>query len=615
MGLSPEWLEGRPPEEVLINHKTVSYNGLMDVVMREEIEQELQLGVIKPFPREEARIILKTFLRAKKDGTYRKILDCTPLNQYLVDQKFKMEDARTVAQVLQPNMWATSLDIKKAFHHVNVSPDLRPFLCFEYHNQIYAYHSMPFGVKSAPRVFTKIMHHCLSVARQIWKIHIIQYIDDILILHQDRTCLEASTISIARFLEQLGWILNIEKSQVNPNRIFLYLGWEWNTQDFVVKLSEEKNLILIRLVSMWKKYVCQQKNVPVRHLASLIGRLSQTRLQHDTASLYLSFLNKIKTEGVRTRGWSGKVKLNLTAKQDLLWWEEHLAKNTPHTLTPFLKEADVWTDASASGWGAHAIWEDNNVQQDLNIMGFWENNWTSNRRELEAVQKSLTNLSAHPKTSHIKNWLIHSDNSTTVYNINRKASTHSLIGPMRALFSSLHATGTSVRAIHIKGLLNNTADSLSRLSKSGDYSLDPQILQNALQSLNLEISCDLFASRNNHKHPIYYTLSLQDSKAQGRDAFSIEWGTLRNPLIHPPIPLLQKCINLIKFYKIQAVVIAPQWPFQWWTNSLMEITMRTVPLGEARRILTPGRCMLTRGYSLPPGEMTLHVVHGGKRNN
>jgi hypothetical protein len=58
---------------------------------------------------------------------------------------------------MQKNDWAVTLDIHSAFNHVSVDKELIPYLAFNFEGQDYAYVAMPFGIKSAPRTFEKIM--------------------------------------------------------------------------------------------------------------------------------------------------------------------------------------------------------------------------------------------------------------------------------------------------------------------------------------------------------------------------------------------------------------------------------------------------------------------------
>jgi hypothetical protein len=164
--------------------------------------------------------------------------------------------------------------------------------------------------------------------------------------------------------------------------------------------------------------------------------------------------------------------------------------------------------------------------------------------------------------------------------------------------------------MHVRGVENEKADSLSRLSRAGDYAVKDEVFQDALASLGVTITVDLFASRYNKKHPVYCSVALNDSRMLARDAFTISWKGRGLPLIHPPVPLLLRCLKRIREEKITAVVVAPHWLGQPWTNSLRTMTLKTVMMGQSYLALTSGRQMLKNGDKLPPGPIAAYLVDG-----
>jgi hypothetical protein len=498
-GLAPEWI-GDPPTDV-VQIRNVRYSGVKHVQMLLEIQKELDIGVVREICWEEARMLLKTFLIPKKNGDWRKILDCTPLNRFCRDRKFKMEDSRMVAQLLRKEMFAISIDIKSAYYHIRIDPVLSKYLCFEYDRRCFQYVGMPFGIKMAPRVFSRIMHRCIVVIRDKWKVSAVQYIDDIWIGHTDRQYLVKVSPEIVLFLRQLGRLINEEKSDLVPRMEFVFLGWKWNTVQMSVRLEERKRESLVVMVKKWMSRVKGRVEVRVKDLASLIGCLSATRLQFKVASLYLVDLNCLKTKGVKEQSWDGVIRLDWCVMHELRWWRENVVRNmaTPLEFREF--QAQIWTDASPSGWGACVRWKSvEESDSEILLHGHWRNGWSSNRRELAAVHMTLQRLVKIQDFRSLKSFLVWSDNTTTVYNLNRCASARSLVVPMKRLFSFLHRTQLHLRAAHIRGVENVTADSLSRLSRSGDYSLRQEYLQKALQEFGIQISCDLFVSATNYKY-------------------------------------------------------------------------------------------------------------------
>jgi hypothetical protein len=146
------------------------YKGAMHVEYLRQLNEELKEGIIAEATIDQCASISPTFLVPKKGGEWRKILDCRRLNVFIMKEGFQMEDNRTVAMLLERDHWTVSIDIHSAYHHVSVSPDMQRFLSFQYGTRFFQYTAMPFGVRSAPRIFTRIMKQAITAIREIWKI-------------------------------------------------------------------------------------------------------------------------------------------------------------------------------------------------------------------------------------------------------------------------------------------------------------------------------------------------------------------------------------------------------------------------------------------------------------
>ena len=75
------------------------------------------------------------FMRPKKNGKLRPIIDLSELNKLLVLEKFKMETVEVIAKTIQGIMWACSVDIEDAYFHVPIHWDFHKFLGFKIRNR------------------------------------------------------------------------------------------------------------------------------------------------------------------------------------------------------------------------------------------------------------------------------------------------------------------------------------------------------------------------------------------------------------------------------------------------------------------------------------------------
>ena len=66
----------------------------------------------------------RLFTVPKRTGCWRPVLDLSPLNRYLRKVKFKIEIVADIRLAIQPNDWATSIDLRDAlFSHRHLCTD------------------------------------------------------------------------------------------------------------------------------------------------------------------------------------------------------------------------------------------------------------------------------------------------------------------------------------------------------------------------------------------------------------------------------------------------------------------------------------------------------------
>jgi hypothetical protein len=195
-----------------------------------------------------------------------------------------------------------------------------------------------------------------------------------------------------------------------------------------------------------------------------------------------------------------------------------------------------------------------------------------------------------------------------MHDLNRIRGAASLLHPLKLIFQQAENWNHHLRASHIAGVENTTADSLSRLERSGDYQLDQEVLDWGLRKLRVRVNIDLFATRQNRKTHRYLSVKKEEG-AHVRDALSVEWGGFF-PLIHPPIPLLLRCLRKVEEEGVKEVMIVPHWKGQSWNHLLNRLTIRRLNLGLATNILIPGPTMARTGLQLPPGTMEMCLVNG-----
>ena len=128
--------------------------------------------------------VSQIFLVEKKGGQ-RPVIDLKGLNNFVNAEHFKMEGLHTLPDLIQSQDWMVKLDLKDAYLQVPIHQDHHRFLQFQWEQERYQFVCLPFMRTSAPQVFTKIMKLVVGALRKMG-ICLMVYLDDIVILHQER---------------------------------------------------------------------------------------------------------------------------------------------------------------------------------------------------------------------------------------------------------------------------------------------------------------------------------------------------------------------------------------------------------------------------------------------
>ena len=144
---------GGIPTNALLNNQLVVDN---------EIESLIRKKVIKLDSKEQGDFISPIFLRPKKDGTFRKILNLKKLNKFVKYHHFKMDTIWTAINMMRPNCFMASIDLKDAYYSVPICQDHQKFLKFFWKGEYYKFLVFVNGLALCPRKFTKLLRPVYS---------------------------------------------------------------------------------------------------------------------------------------------------------------------------------------------------------------------------------------------------------------------------------------------------------------------------------------------------------------------------------------------------------------------------------------------------------------------
>lgn len=134
------------------------------------------------------------------------------LNEYIKIEHSKLEDIRTARDLIEPNCFMASLDLKDAYYLIPIAEESRKYLRFRFNNNLYEFKCLPFGLNTAPYAFIKIMRPVMTWLRN-QGYTLVTYLDDILFIKNTIQKCEKNVQQTTYLLEKLGFIINKDKSQ------------------------------------------------------------------------------------------------------------------------------------------------------------------------------------------------------------------------------------------------------------------------------------------------------------------------------------------------------------------------------------------------------------------
>ena len=120
-----------------------------------EIKKLLKKKFIVRSTTEYKEFISGIFTRNKIDGTKRMILNVKNFNKLVNCKDFKMESINNVLNIIRPNVYMASIDLKDALFSVPIHPTHQKHLKFTF-DDLLQFTCIPNGYGPAMRVFTKI---------------------------------------------------------------------------------------------------------------------------------------------------------------------------------------------------------------------------------------------------------------------------------------------------------------------------------------------------------------------------------------------------------------------------------------------------------------------------
>ncbi len=249
-----------------------------------------------------------------------------------------------------PSAQLAKIDIKSAYKTVVVHPEDRLLLGMLWDDRLYVDAALPFGLRSAPKIFTAITDALEWDVHQTGVEVVLHYLDDLLFVGEPHS--EQCEIDLRKLLAVFAelHIPVAEEKLEGPTTLLIFLGIEFDTLCMILHLPQEKIKELRSLITEWltKKW-CTSND-----LQSLVRKLQHACKVVRPGRTFLHRMFGL------FRGCSKRpyfIRLSAEFRSDLAWWQLFLESWNGVSMLANLDmgspDAHLYSDASG-GFGCGA---------------------------------------------------------------------------------------------------------------------------------------------------------------------------------------------------------------------------------------------------------------------
>ncbi len=347
------------------------------------------------------------------------------------------------------------MDVKGAYRIVPVHPGDRRLLGMRWRGQLFVDTALPFGLRSAPQIFTAIADAVEWIVRDHGATSLWHYLDDFITVGAPNSgeC-EFNRGVMAHVCERLGVLLAPDKCE-GPSTCLTFLGIEVDMVAVELRLPARKLDQLRLLLSEWRSDQSRTK----KELESLTGQLQHAATVVRSGRTFLRRMYDLLSSTKRPHH---HIPMRKALRSDLAWWDTFLASwNGTSMLLPYkLASPDTVVVSDASGgWGCGAFWGAQWLQLS------WDPSWKVDSLSIASKELVPVIVAAIVWGKQWKGLVVQcrSDNQATVAVLNNRTSREAAIMHLlRCLFFFEAAGEFRSPAAYIPGSQNDLADDISR---------------------------------------------------------------------------------------------------------------------------------------------------------
>ena len=364
-----------------------------------------------------------------------------------------VDTVSAIVSALGTGSLLAKIDIEAAYRLVPVHPDDRPLLGLRWNGEVYCDAMLPFGLRSAAKIFNALADALEWTIRQKGATHIAHYLDDFVIVGAPDSSQCADSLNVVTSTcRELGVPLSTAKCE-GPTTRLTFLGIELDTMAGTLRLPSDKLSRVQAVLQAWgDKKTCLR-----RELESLVGLLHHAcKVVRPGRAFCRRMINLLSGA---SRGHH-RIRLGREFRADLAWWRMFVAQWNGIGLAPSVcvrSMPPLYTDASGS-WGCGASWNQH----------WFQLKWDERSQSLPITVKEMLPIVISaaiwgPQWRAAKQVACCCDNAAVVAALSsRSCKVEHIMHLMRCLFYVEAYHEFTLHCTHLPGSLNTVADALSR---------------------------------------------------------------------------------------------------------------------------------------------------------
>jgi len=326
-------------------------------IVTDSIQSEIAKGRIKEVETLPANyycspIGLVPKLSDGKQTGWRTIFDLSSPEGHSVNDGIPKQYGSIVYETINDAIWLVAQagkgavmmkrDLKSAFRHIPINPCDYWLLLFEWQGKFYVDMFLPFGLRTAPRIFNLFAEALHWIFETLEEWNVTHYLDDFLFVFPPGTDTVLLSAEFDRILANLGLAKAAEKDA--DGCVVIHLGFEFDSVKMQVTLPSSKKQRALDAVES----LLSSSTISVTALESALGFLSHCCQVVPLGRPFLRQLFSLLCQCSERRRFR-KIRIPRAAKEDLRWWQKFLASwSAISIIQPSRSIYDVATDASGT---------------------------------------------------------------------------------------------------------------------------------------------------------------------------------------------------------------------------------------------------------------------------